>query len=158
MENKETKNYRPNVAAIVLSPSYPAKCEILIASRIDIKDAWQFPQGGIDEGETPKIALLRELEEEIGTNDIEIIAEFPGWVSYDFPPAVAKKMRPYDGQTQKYYLVRLKKGVKIDINTKLPEFSEFKFVPSNKLNDYITFFKRTVYKKVLKYFKQEGYI
>ena len=152
------KNYRPNVAAIVLSASYPAKCEILIASRIDIKDAWQFPQGGIDEGETPKEALFRELKEEIGTNDVEIVAEYPGWVSYDFPPAVAKKMSPYQGQIQKYYLVKLKKGAKINIETKVPEFSEYKFVKIDELNEYITFFKRTVYKKVLKYFKQEGYI
>ena len=158
MENNENKKYRPNVAAIVLSSSYPSKCEILVASRIDIKDAWQFPQGGIDEGETPEEALFRQLEEEIGTNEVDIIAQYPGWVSYDFPPAVAAKMTPYDGQTQKYFLVRLKKGAKININTELPEFSEYKFVPSNKLNDYITFFKRTVYKKVLKYFKQEGYI
>lgn len=157
MGNKE-KNYRPNVAAIVLSASYPAKCEIFIASRVDIKDAWQFPQGGIDEGETPKVALHRELKEEIGTDEIEIIAEYPGWVSYDFPPSVAKKMQPFDGQTQKYYLVKLKKGAKVNIDTELPEFSQYKFVESNKLNDYITFFKRTVYKKVLKYFKQEGYI
>ncbi len=159
MEDKENeKNYRPNVAAIVLSSSYPAKCEIFIASRIDIKDAWQFPQGGIDEGETPEVALLRELEEEIGTSDIEIIAQYPGWVSYDFPDAVAKKMQPYDGQIQKYYLVRLNKNAKININTALPEFGEYKFVDSRKLNNYITFFKRTVYKKVLKYFKSEGYI
>jgi putative (di)nucleoside polyphosphate hydrolase len=157
MGNKE-KNYRPNVAAIVLSASYPDKCEIFIASRVDIKDAWQFPQGGIDEGEKPKEALFRELKEEIGTDEIEIIAEYPGWVSYNFPPSVAKKMTPYDGQTQKYYLVKLKKGAKINIDTKLPEFSEYKFVERDKLNDYITFFKRTVYKKVLKYFKQEGYI
>lgn len=157
MENKD-KNYRPNVAAIVLSAAYPAKCEIFIASRVDIKDAWQFPQGGIDEGETPEQALYRELEEEIGTNAIEMIAEYPGWVSYDFPPSVAKNMAPYDGQTQKYYLVKLKKGAKINIETEVPEFSEYKFVKSANLNDYITFFKRTVYKKVLKYFKQEGYI
>jgi putative (di)nucleoside polyphosphate hydrolase len=67
-------------------------------------------------------------------------------------------MTPYDGQTQKYYLVKLNKGAKININTALPEFDEYKFVDSKKLNEYITFFKRTVYKKVLKYFKQEGYI
>jgi len=152
------KNYRPNVAAIVLSSSYPANCEIFIASRIDVEDAWQFPQGGIDKGETPKEALRRELEEEIGTNDIEIIAEFPEWVSYDFPPAVASRMAPYDGQTQKYFLVKLKKSAKINIETEIPEFSQFRFVKTEELHDYITFFKRTVYKKVLKYFKQEGYI
>jgi len=152
------KNYRPNVAAIVLSSSYPAKCEIFIASRIDVEDAWQFPQGGIDEGETPKEALFRELKEEIGTDSIDIIAEFPEWVSYDFPASVASRMAPFDGQTQKYFLVKLHKGAKIDIDTEIPEFSQYKFVKTEKLNEYITFFKRTVYKKVLKYFKQEGYI
>ncbi len=158
MEDKTKKNYRPKVAAIVLSSSYPAKCEIFIASRIDVEDAWQFPQGGIDKGETAKEALFRELKEEIGTNKVDIIAQYPDWVSYDFPPAVASRMAPYDGQTQRYFLVKLKKGAKIDIKTDIPEFSQYKFVKTEKLNDYITFFKRTVYKKVLKYFKNEGYI
>ena len=155
---KEKKNFRPNVAAIILSSKYPAKCEIFIASRTDITNAWQFPQGGIDEGESTKEALFRELEEEIGTKDVEIIAEYPTWVSYEFPPAIAKKMYPYDGQRQKYYLVKLKKGAKININTEIPEFSEYKFVPTKNIYDYITFFKRTVYKQVLQYFKNEGYI
>ena len=156
---KEGKNYRPNVAAIVLSAKYPEKCEVFIASRTDVENAWQFPQGGIDEGETAHEALFRELEEEIGTRDVQIIAEFPEWVSYDFPPAIAKKMQPFDGQIQKYYLVKLNSGAKIDINTHhTPEFSEFKFVPTKNIYDYITFFKRTVYKQVLKYFRSEGYI
>lgn len=157
-DTKNKKNYRPNVAAIVLSAKYPLKCEVFIASRTDVENAWQFPQGGIDEGESPNEALYRELEEEIGTKDIEIIAEYPKWVSYNFPPAIAKKMYPYDGQIQKYYLVKLKKGAKIDINTEIPEFSEYKFVPTENIYDYITFFKRTVYKQVLKYFKKEGFI
>lgn len=156
--NKNGKNYRPNVAAIVLSAKYPEKCEVFIASRTDVENAWQFPQGGIDEGETPKEALFRELEEEIGTNNIEIIAQYPEWVSYEFPPAIAKKMQPYDGQIQMYYLVKLKKGAKVNINTEIPEFSEYKFVPTKNIYDYITFFKRTVYKQVLKYFKKEGFI
>lgn len=155
---KEKKNFRPNVAAIILSAKYPAKCEIFIASRVDIDNAWQFPQGGIDEGESTKEALFRELEEEIGTKEVEIIAEYPNWVSYEFPPTIAQKMYPYDGQKQKYYLVKLKKGAKININTELPEFSEYKFVPTKDIYEYITFFKRTVYKQVLKHFKQEGYI
>ena len=158
MEDKTNQKYRPNVAAIVLSSSYPYTCEVLIASRIDVEDAWQFPQGGIDNGETPEEALFRELKEEIGTDEVTIVAEYPSWVSYDFPQAVAERMAPFIGQRQKYFLVKLKKGAKINIKTKIPEFSSYKFVPSSKLNDYITFFKRTVYKKVLKYFKDEGYI
>ena len=156
-ENKSKKNFRPNVAAIILSSKYPQKCEIFIASRIDISNAWQFPQGGIDDGESIKEALFRELEEEIGTRDVEIIAEYPTWVSYEFPPIIAQKMYPYDGQKQKYYLVKLKKGAKININTETPEFSEYKFVSSKEIYEHITFFKRTVYKQVLKHFKQEGY-
>ncbi len=155
---KEKKKLRPNVAAIILSSKYPAKCEIFIASRTDIPNAWQFPQGGIDDGENTKEALLRELEEEIGTKDIEIIAEYPTWVSYLFPPVIAQKMYPYDGQKQKYYLVKLKKDAKININTEIPEFSEYKFVSLKEVYEHITFFKRTVYKQVLKYFKDEGYI
>lgn len=155
---KKEKNFRPNVAAIVLSAKYPKTCEIFIASRTDVENAWQFPQGGIDEGETSKEALFRELKEEIGTNDIEIIAEYPEWVSYEFPATIAKKMYPYDGQKQKYYLVKLKKGAVININTEIPEFSEYKFVPAENIYEHITFFKRTVYKQVLKYFKNEGYI
>lgn len=154
----EKKNFRPNVAAIVLSAKYPHKCEIFIASRTDVENAWQFPQGGIDDGESSKEALFRELEEEIGTRDVEIIAEYPTWVSYEFPPAIAKKMYPYDGQRQKYYLVKLKKGATINIDTEIPEFSEYKFVPTENIYEYITFFKRTVYKQVLQYFKTEGYI
>ncbi|MDY0328397.1 MAG: NUDIX domain-containing protein, partial [Arcobacteraceae bacterium] len=64
MEDKTTKkNYRPNVAAIVMSAKYPSTCDVFIASRTDVEDAWQFPQGGIDKGEQPKDALLRELRE-----------------------------------------------------------------------------------------------
>jgi len=154
----KTKNYRKNVAAVILSENYPNKCEIFIASRRDIKDAWQFPQGGIDEGETPTQALYRELEEEIGTSDIEIIAEHPSWISYDFPNAIALKMKPYDGQIQKYYLVKLNKNAKININTEVPEFNEFKFVESSSIDEHISVFKRTVYTEVLKYFKEKGYI
>jgi putative (di)nucleoside polyphosphate hydrolase len=151
------KKYRPNVAAIVLSSEYPKKVEFFIAERSDVADSWQFPQGGIDEGENPKEALLRELKEEIGTDEVEIIAEYPEWVSYDFPKTIARKMYPYDGQRQKYFLVRLKPGAKIDLQTKVPEFSRYKFVPYNELFKYVTFFKRPVYKKVLEYFKKEGY-
>ncbi|NPA73930.1 MAG: RNA pyrophosphohydrolase [Epsilonproteobacteria bacterium] len=155
---KRKKRYRPNVAAIVVSSQYPFKSEIFIASRNDIKDSWQFPQGGIDEGETPKEALFRELKEEIGTNKVEIIAEYPKWVSYDFPNIIAKKMYPYDGQIQKYFLVRLKEDAKINLNTKHPEFDSYKFVKYKDVFNYVIYFKRPIYKEVLNYFKKEGYL
>jgi putative (di)nucleoside polyphosphate hydrolase len=152
------KRYRPNVAAVIVSSKYPFECELFIASRNDIEDAWQFPQGGIDEGETPKEALLRELKEEIGTNDVEILAEYPKWLSYDFPGKIAKKMYPYDGQTQKYFLVRLKDEESLNLDTKHPEFDRYKFVKVKDVFKYVTYFKRPIYKKVLNYFKKEGYL
>lgn len=152
------KNYRPNVAAVILAPSYPLECKIFIAQRSDIKGAWQFPQGGIDGKETPKEAILRELYEEIGTNRVEILSEYPEWLSYDFPNGVAKKMYPYDGQNQKYFLVRLKGDAKIDINTKHPEFDDYKFVNLDEVFSEVNHFKKPIYHKVLKYFKDEGYI
>jgi putative (di)nucleoside polyphosphate hydrolase len=157
-KDKKVKKYRPNVAAIILSSKYPEKVEFFIASRSDVKDAWQFPQGGIDKGETPKEALFRELKEEIGTNEVDIVGEFPEWVSYDFPEMIAKRMYPYDGQRQKYFLVRLKPGAKINLQTAEPEFSQYTFVPYNEIFDYITYFKRPVYKKVLEYFRKKGYL
>ena len=156
--NDTKKRYRPNVAAVILSSKYPLESEIFIAKRNDVKDSWQFPQGGIDDGETPKSALLRELKEEIGTNKVEILAEYPKWVSYDFPNIIAKKMYPYDGQIQKYFLVRLKPKAKIDLKTKHPEFEDYRFVKFGEIFDYVTYFKRPIYKEVLNYFKKEGYL
>ncbi len=150
--------YRPNVAMIILSPNYPNEKKIFIAQRNDIAGVWQFPQGGIDEGENPKEAMFRELKEEIGTDKVKIIAEYPKWISYDFPEKIAKKMKPFKGQKQKYFLVRLKKSANIDINTKHPEFDSYKFVDIESVLDYTAHFKQPVYKEVLEYFKKEGYL
>lgn len=152
------KRYRPNVAAVIMGDEYPLKCRYFLALRSDIDGAWQFPQGGIDEGEKPREALLRELKEEIGTDEVEIIASYPDWLSYDFPGKIAKKMYPYDGQTQRYFLVKLKSNSKVDIHTKQPEFVDFKFVNKKELFENVTHFKLNVYKKVIKYFKNEGYL
>jgi len=153
------KKYRPNVAAVVLSSKYPFECKIFIANRNDYKnDIWQFPQGGIDEGESPQEALFRELKEEIGTDEVEVIAEHPKWLSYDFPPKAKGKMYPYDGQTQKYFLVKLKKEAKINLATKEPEFREYKFVDAKDVLDYVGNMKKNIYKEVLTYFKRNGYI
>ncbi|AKT90667.1 RNA pyrophosphohydrolase [Campylobacter ureolyticus RIGS 9880] len=152
------KNYRPNVAAIIMSSLYPFEMKFFLAKRVDIKDAWQFPQGGIDKGETPKMALFRELKEEIGTDKVEIIAEYPKWLSYDFPEDVLEKMKPYSGQIQKYFLVRLKKNAKIKLNTEIPEFNDYNFVSFDEIDKNVRSFKRESYLEVLNYFKDKGYI
>ena len=154
----KTDLYRPNVAAIVVSNEYPQKKEIFIAQRNDLHDVWQFPQGGIDEGEEVVDALFRELEEEIGTDDVKVVAEYPEWLSYDFPPKIAKSMKPWVGQKQKYFLVKLKKSAKIDINTKHPEFSDYKFVCVDDVLHLSASFKQDVYEKVIEYFKKEEFL
>jgi putative (di)nucleoside polyphosphate hydrolase len=154
----QEKRYRPNVAAVVVSSKYPEKCEIFIAKRNDIPDAWQFPQGGIDEGESPKEALFRELKEEIGTDEVEIVTKFPGWITYDFPPTLSEKMYPFDGQKQQYFLVRLKRGTKIDLDIENPEFAEYKFVDMSSVFENISYFKRPIYRRILGHFRKEGYL
>ena len=154
------KSYRPNVAAVILSSKYPDKCEFFVAHRSDIKNAWQFPQGGIDEGETPHEALHRELLEEIGCSNVEVLGEYPEWITYDFPEkTTSKKLYNFDGQTQKYFLVRLKEGAEIDLEAyDIPEFKEYDFVGYEELLKKVTYFKRPVYRRVIDYFMKEGLI
>jgi len=156
---QKQKSYRPNVAAVILSSRYPDKCEFFVAHRSDIKNAWQFPQGGIDEGETPREALKRELLEEIGCDNVEVLGEYPEWISYEFPKVSRGKTYPFDGQTQKYFLVRLKEGASIDLDAyDVPEFIEHEFVAYEDLFKKVTYFKRKVYRRVIDYFIDEGLI
>lgn len=154
--------YRPNVAAVILSERYPEVCEFFIAKRNDIKHSkciWQFPQGGIDDGESPTDALYRELSEEIGTKDIEILAQYPEWLKYDFPKGnIQTKMYPFKGQMQRYFLVKLKPDAKINLATEVPEFIAYRFVSFDEVLQNVVYFKRRIYKKVLEHFKKGGYI
>ncbi len=154
------KRYRPNVAAVILSSDYPQRCEFFLGKRCDVKNTWQFPQGGIDEGETPREALLRELQEEIGCCQVDIIAEYPEWITYDFPVgAKARKMYPFDGQKQKYFLVRLHNCAKINLEDYYePEFEEYRYVEYKQLLKKATYFKRRVYRRVIEHFIKEGHI
>lgn len=154
----QQKFYRPNVAAIIVSHEYPDVKQIFIAERSDLAGVWQFPQGGIDEGENAEEALFRELKEEIGTKKVEIVAEYPDWITYDFPPHVAEKMVPFAGQKQRYYLVRLKKNAIIDLDTKHPEFVQYRFVGIEELSDHIAHFKKPVYELVISHFRAKGYL
>ena len=150
--------YRPNVAMILVSSNYPDKKEIFIAQRNDLKNVWQFPQGGIDEGEEVQEALFRELEEEVGTSKASIIAEYPEWISYDFPPRIALSMKPFVGQKQRYFLLKLDADAVINLETHHPEFDKYKFVAVDEVLDLSASFKKDVYEKVINYFKDEDYL
>lgn len=141
--------YRKGVGMMLLN----AAGQVFVAKRLDqTAEAWQMPQGGIDDGEDPRTAALRELTEEIGTAKAEIIAESKEWMRYDLPDALVPKIwkGQYRGQEQKWFVLRFT-GTDADINiaTDHPEFSEWKWAPIQSLPDLIVPFKRTLYQQLI---------
>jgi putative (di)nucleoside polyphosphate hydrolase len=145
--------YRPCVGIMLLN----RENRVFVAQRLDMKtEAWQMPQGGIDEGEEPRTAAFRELEEEIGTSRAEILAESAGWLHYDLPAELVGKLWKgrYRGQTQKWFAMRfLGEDAEIDIETETPEFSEWKWAMPERLPELIVPFKRALYRRVLDEFR-----
>ena len=140
--------YRHGVGLMLFNPAGL----VWVGRRLDQKGAsWQMPQGGIDEGETPEQAALRELEEEIGTCSAVIIGESKGWLTYDLPPdliGVAWKGR-YRGQKQKWFALRFTgTDDDISIDTEHPEFAEWRWVAFDRLVELIVPFKRDLYQQV----------
>ena len=128
--------------------------QVLVAKRRDTAgEAWQMPQGGIDQGEDPRAAALRELEEEIGTRNAEIVAETRSWLMYDLPDELIGKIwgGRYRGQAQKWFAARfLGKDAEIDLGKHHdPEFSEWKWAPLAQLPELIVGFKRDLYKAIV---------
>jgi putative (di)nucleoside polyphosphate hydrolase len=141
--------YRPCVGMMLLNPMG----QVFVGKRIDqTLEAWQMPQGGIDEGEDPKRAVLRELKEEIGTANVVILREHPDWLAYDLPRhlvgvALQGKFR---GQKQKWFALRfLGNDRDIHVETDDQEFSDWKWVEAGELLRLIVPFKRDIYAKVL---------
>ena len=141
--------YRPCVGI----EQHDADGKVFVGKRIDqTVEGWQMPQGGIDKGETPKDAALRELQEEVGTKKAEIIAEMDDWVTYDLPEhliGVAFHGK-YKGQRQKWFALRFTgKDADIDLTAHEPEFSDFQWVSLEELPDLIVPFKRETYRQVV---------
>lgn len=143
--------YRPNVGAVLFNPAGL----VFVARRADLPNAegapggWQLPQGGIDEGEDPRRAVLRELAEEIGTDRAEIIAEYPDWLHYDLPPALLGRALGgrYRGQRQRWYALRFT-GSDADIRLDRdphPEFDAWRWAPLAELPALAVEFKRPIY-------------
>ena len=127
--------------------------KVFVGKRIDqTVEGWQMPQGGIDKGESPKQAALRELQEEVGTDKAEIIAVMEDWVTYDLPEhliGVAFHGK-YRGQKQKWFALRFTgEDGDIDLTSHEPEFSAFKWVDLKTLPSLIVPFKRDTYKAVI---------
>lgn len=142
--------YRPNVAAIILNE----KGEMLVAQRSGIKNAWQFPQGGVDPGETFEEALFREVYEEIGVRaDLLELLERKGGYRYEFPKS-RLKYGIYGGQEQVYYLCRfLGRDKDISLNQKCREFDRWRWIMPDKFDmGWVPKFKKEVYRNVLKDF------
>ena len=145
-------SYRLGVGSVLFNSAG----EVFVAERIDMPGSWQMPQGGIDKGEEPEAAVMRELEEEIGTDSAEIMACTEDWLSYDLPENLVGKVwkGKYRGQKQLWYAMRFT-GLDedIDINTKHPEFIRWKWVEFATISELIVPFKREIYQEIITRFR-----
>jgi putative (di)nucleoside polyphosphate hydrolase len=153
--NDSELGYRPCVGVMLVNMDG----KVFVGQRIDSEvEAWQMPQGGIDDGEDEKAAALRELGEEtgIGRDHVEIIAKARDEHFYDLPSELVGKLwgGKFRGQRQIWFLARFLGGDHdINIATHEPEFSEWKWISPEALPDVIVPFKRKLYRDILQEFK-----
>ena len=142
--------YRKNVGVVVYKEG-----KVLLCARADKKDfQWQFPQGGIEDGEDFIEAGKRELFEETGIKNIRLIATISEPIRYDFPKKI--DFIPFKGQDQYWVLFEFlgdDNEIKFDINPECIEFKAFRWDNIDVASEEIVYFKKDVYKKVVKQFK-----
>ncbi len=146
--------YRLCAGAMLLSRTG----QVWVGQRIDSLNAWQMPQGGIDTGEDPAAAALRELHEEVGSDNVQLLAEAEGWLTYDLPPALAAQVwgGKYRGQAQKWFAFRfLGNDDEFDIHgVEEPEFEIWRWADIADVAGLIVDFKRPVYEAVVVEFQR----
>jgi putative (di)nucleoside polyphosphate hydrolase len=147
-------SYRPNVAALIVN----SVGNLLICERWTIPGAWQFPQGGVDAGESLEEALYREVKEEVGLSpkDYQVIRKRDGY-RYLYPETVrGKKLRKHGnhGQEQTYFLCHLRDDAPpVNVNQKPREFRAYRWILPEEFDlDWLPEFKRDVYREVMRDF------
>tara|TARA_B100001123_G_scaffold126139_1_gene146979 strand:- start:11253 stop:11723 length:471 start_codon:yes stop_codon:yes gene_type:complete len=139
---------RNGVGVVVLNEEN----KVFIAKRIDNpKSFWQMPQGGVDFGENFYKAALRELEEETSIKNVSLIKEIEGFITYTLPSHLIGIIwkGKYRGQKQKWYVVKFNgKDSEININTKKPEFLDWRWASLESITDTVVDFKLDMYKKI----------
>ncbi|MDE0112551.1 MAG: RNA pyrophosphohydrolase [Albidovulum sp.] len=148
--------YRPCVGAALVNE----RGLLFAGKRIDSDwNAWQMPQGGIEEGEKPCEAAIRELQEETGVAPelAEEIARTEGWLNYDLPRDLVPQLwgGRYRGQKQIWFLFRfLGRDSDINVRTNVPEFSEWGWFATDELLGHIVPFKKSIYRSVFEAFSE----
>ncbi len=142
------KPYRPCVVAVIKNQ----KGQLLAGERADCKGAWQLPQGGIDPGESSEIALLRELREEIGTDQVRIIKRLTTPITYEFPESLTREgLKAFRGQTQDWFLLELiDETVMPDLSLSEGEFQSLRWMRPEELIEGIVSWKKHAYERGLK--------
>lgn len=136
--------FRANVGACVIDG---AGRVLALRRRGVTGQAWQMPQGGIDEDESPREAVLRELREETGLKpaDVELVAEHGQWLAYELPPQFRRRKTGW-GQAQKWFLLRARAGARVKPDGE--EFDAFEWLPPAQLLSRVIAFRRPVYERV----------
>ncbi len=158
MIDPSTLPYRPNVGAALFN----RQGLVFVARRADMPNAegaaggWQLPQGGIDADEDPRAAVLRELEEEIGTAQAVVIGEHPDWLTYDLPPELLGRTLGgrYRGQRQRWFALRFigrDSDVRLDLDPH-PEFDAWRWAALDELPGLAVGFKRPIYEVLARSF------
>jgi len=145
--------YRPCVGIMLVS----AEGRVWVGERHDFPGAWQMPQGGIDAGEAPRVAALRELIEETSVSNVSFLAEAPDWLKYDLPPDLAGRAWKgrWRGQMQKWFAFRhLGNDSDIDVSgVESPEFDRWRWVDLDEVPRLIVDFKRPLYEALVETFR-----
>jgi putative (di)nucleoside polyphosphate hydrolase len=152
-----TERYRPNVAALIVRLNKHGKVQMLLGQRRDFPGCWQWPQGGIDHGETREEALFREIEEETGLTGLNILFTYSKPIRYVFDRQRREKFQNYIGQEQFYFVLNVHNddpGLHILKKTHNSEFSKLRWKSPEHAVSTAPAFKKKAYEKAYEIYKK----